>query len=857
MSVIAQRSFGFGEVSPSQYAATDRAFYRQALKTLLNGYVMRGGGLQSRPGTVYKGASKSNGAAQLVECVFDDDQNYVLEFGNAYVRFWKDGAQVTGTSIGSWANGVAYAAGIVLLHSGTYYVCLQAHTSATANDRPNDGTNRTDYWYALSGLIYELPTDYGTSILKELQFVATLGVLRIAHNTVPLQKLVRVANAQWYFAAIASAPTLDFPTNLATDAPTPGDVAAWCVTAYDSVNGIESLASSPVSSDTAPASPSDVFTQTWDAVTGATSYRVYRSDNLSVFGLLYETTSTTYIDTGSRTPDLTTNPPEQQSDFSAAGDYPGVIGAYQQRLFHTGSVNEPDVVRGSKSGAPDDFTVSSPLVDSDAVSFRMLNARVVRGRHFVEVARSLLMLANVGEVAVEGDDSGIVTPGGINPRFISQNGAAEYPAPLAVNGSALYVQARGGVVRDLLPDSAGSDLTVLSSHLIEGYTIVDWCYQQTPHSVVWAVRSDGVLLSLTYQRETSVFAWARHTTDGTVESVACVPESTEDAVYLLVNRTINGGTVRYLERLANRAAALAAFVGSDASTTVSGAHPHSTLSMTAGSGVLLGDGYAYSGETATGSGGSGSFTSADVGRTFSFVYNSVRGYGIIVGHTSGTVVTVDLWWPSLVELTNPQAFTTGNWWWTSAAGLTHLAAEPVSVWRDSVVLASPNNPDAPTTVTVTTGGVAVFGGLVSGYGNVADLTPTGDTTTDAYTTAIVGLPFVVDVQTLAIDSAGSSRMMGNVHISTVGLWLESSFTPWVGPEEPTTATSLTTANATLQQMPMEDDDQNATTTPITGFRDVTIDGAWTPQGSIFLRHVDPTPLTVLAIIPSGDFGRSS
>ncbi len=80
---------------------------------------------------------------------------------------------------------------------------------------------------------------------------------------------------------------------------------------------------------------------------------------------------------------------------------------------------------------------------------------------------------------------------------------ASHLQPLVLGNIILYVQARGSTVRDfgysLESDAySGSDLTILSKHLVEGYTIVDWCYAQEPYSIVWMVRDDGALLSLTY-----------------------------------------------------------------------------------------------------------------------------------------------------------------------------------------------------------------------------------------------------------------------------------------------------------------------------------------------------------------------
>ncbi|HGE1973901.1 TPA: hypothetical protein ACGKFT_006727, partial [Pseudomonas aeruginosa] len=97
-----------------------------------------------------------------------------------------------------------------------------------------------------------------------------------------------------------------------------------------------------------------------------------------------------------------------------------------------------------------------------------------------------------------------------------------------------------------------SDVSVLSSHLLRGYTIEDQAFTLTPNGVLWMVRNDGVLLGFTFMPEQQVFAWHRHDTDGEIESVATVPEGDEDILYMIVKRTINGSTKRYIERMQSR-----------------------------------------------------------------------------------------------------------------------------------------------------------------------------------------------------------------------------------------------------------------------------------------------------------------
>jgi hypothetical protein len=100
----------------------------------------------------------------------------------------------------------------------------------------------------------------------------------------------------------------------------------------------------------------------------------------------------------------------------------------------------------------------------------------------------------------------------------------------------------------------GDNVSVMSQHLFTDYNIVEMAYQQEPDSLVWAIRDDGVMLSMSYMREQEVIAWTHHDTAGDFESVACIPNSTLgiNEVWVVVKRTIGGATVRFIERMAPR-----------------------------------------------------------------------------------------------------------------------------------------------------------------------------------------------------------------------------------------------------------------------------------------------------------------
>jgi hypothetical protein len=173
---------------------------------------------------------------------------------------------------------------------------------------------------------------------------------------------------------------------------------------------------------------------------------------------------------------------------------------------------------------------------------------------------------------------------------------------------------------------------------------------------------------------------------------------------------------------------------------------------------------------------------------------------------------------------------------TTFSGLEHLEGEAVSVINvsDGEVLASPNNPDY-TTITVTGGEITVDG---------------------EYDEVWVGLPITSDIQTLDIDTSGGTLKPGKFLITAVGAWTEETMSFYVGPEEPTTATGLTLpSGGSMQAMQVLDRNENPVTTPQTGFRTLNFEGRWSDSGSIFIRNVDPTPLTVLALVPYGTYPR--
>ena len=207
----------------------------------------------------------------------------------------------------------------------------------------------------------------------------------------------------------------------------------------------------------------------------------------------------------------------------------------------------------SKVGIYSDHGISSTLVDDDALDLRV-GAKKSNAIRWIQSGTKLI-LGTVGteNMVTSATGDGPVTALSKYLKPGSFNGCADLH-PVEVGNALLYVQLHGKVLRELLYSwendlFAGEELTLLATHITRQYPIIGMAFQSYPYKVLWCVRSDGMLLGLTYYREHQVFGWHRHPTDGKVESVAVIPGTNEDEVWFIVQRDINGSTVRYVERL--------------------------------------------------------------------------------------------------------------------------------------------------------------------------------------------------------------------------------------------------------------------------------------------------------------------
>jgi hypothetical protein len=240
-----------------------------------------------------------------------------------------------------------------------------------------------------------------------------------------------------------------------------------------------------------------------------------------------------------------------EAAFSAVRGYPRAVAIHEQRLCFGGTAHQPNTVWCSKTDDFEDFQLGS-AADS-GLQFSVASSEGNRIAWMFSQKR--LMLGTSGDEWTIGGASSDQPFSASNIQAQKQSSfGSKTMRAILLNDVLLFVQRRGRKVRELTYNFerdgwVAPDLTVLSEHITTG-EIVELAFQQQPDAVLWAVRGDGELIGMSYERDQNVVAWHRHTTDGDFESVATVYglSGADDEVWFCVKRTINGQTKRYIER---------------------------------------------------------------------------------------------------------------------------------------------------------------------------------------------------------------------------------------------------------------------------------------------------------------------
>ena len=232
--------------------------------------------------------------------------------------------------------------------------------------------------------------------------------------------------------------------------------------------------------------------------------------------------------------------------------FPAAVGFIENRIVYAGTPSEPQAVWFS---AVDDYEIFEAGTN-DANSFKatLLTTNAIR---WLDALDALIIGTSGDEWQISSNRLYTpITPINSFPKRQTTRGSTELQS-IRVNESILFVNKTGRKIRELVFSDTDQrfvspDMTALAESITKT-GIVSWAVQKNPETIVWCVLGNGNLLSLTFEKEQNVVAWATHRIgSGNAESVSVIPGIPEDEISLVVQRTVLGNTVRYIEQIQPR-----------------------------------------------------------------------------------------------------------------------------------------------------------------------------------------------------------------------------------------------------------------------------------------------------------------
>jgi len=539
-------SFVSGEFSAKLDGRTDFEKYSSGCKTLQNMLVHPQGAASRRVGTQFISEIKDSSAkTRLIPFEFSTTQTYILEFGNNYIRMFKDKGQITEgdvtvsgitkanpgvvtASSHGYSNGdfviLTSVVGMTEVNGKTFIVSEKATNTFELHDVDGNNVNTSGFTtYSSDGdanRIYEISSPYLSAELFELKFAQSADVMYITHPNHEVMKLSRTGHTSWTLTEVAFTDGPYLPTNTTATTITPQQAAAasgktLTLSAVTGVNGgVGWLATDVGRVMSMNGGKATITARTNATVAVATITEAFtNTDATAAFKL---------------------------GAFSDTTGHPSCVSFFEQRLVFAGTKDEPQTLYFSKSGDYENMTTGTNA--DDAMVYTIASNQVNKIR-YLKAVRTLLIGTTGGEFSVSADGTdAAVTPTNVTIKRQSSFGSSNVDA-IPSGNAILFLQTAKRKIRELAYnfDSDGyvaPDLCILNETVTKS-GINEMAYQQSPDSILWCVREDGVLAGLTYQRTDNVVAWHRHILGGKSDTGKNI---IQQQISFTANTTIVNGT---------------------------------------------------------------------------------------------------------------------------------------------------------------------------------------------------------------------------------------------------------------------------------------------------------------------------
>ncbi len=567
MSKVAhnQTNFTSGELSPRLQGRVDVEKYFNGADQIQNFIVLPFGGIERTPGTRFVGEVRdSSEAARLIPFSFSTTQTYMLELNSGKMRFYRnqgriveasvvitditqvDSAVVTAVAHG-YSNGeyviITGVVGMTEVNGREFLVANATTDTFQINDRNTTvGIDASGYTAYVSGgtveRIYEITIPWLEADLPDLKFAQTADIMYIVHPDYEPRKLSRTGHTSWTLAKVSFLDGPYLPANLTATTLDPSSLTESVTVVASVITGINDdtgFQSSDVGRLILYNDGTDDF---WLKITARAS----------------TTSVTATIQYKSGDPDTTTMATHAATTSWSLGawsdttGYPRAVQFYEQRLVFAGTTDNPQTCWLSISEVYEDMRAGT--ADADALIYTIATDQVNVIRWLI--AGKVLSLGTSGGIfsLSSGSNADPLTPTNVVVKHETTFGSSTV-APSKIGNYTYYVQRDTKTLREFaysfdIDSYNAINMTILSDHITSG-GIVEMAYQQSPNNVLYCVRGDGKLATLTREIDQQVAGWSEQTINGSYENIGIIPAATYDEVWFVVNRTINGLTTRFIE----------------------------------------------------------------------------------------------------------------------------------------------------------------------------------------------------------------------------------------------------------------------------------------------------------------------
>ncbi len=229
---MARVSFAFsnftaGELSPRLDGRTDINKYFNGTKTMENLVIHPHGSASRRSGTKFVAeVNTSSASTRIIPFEFSTTQTYILELGNLYMRFYKDGGYITESNktisaatqanpcvitanSHGYSNGdevyISSVVGMTELNGKRYLVKNKSTNTFELTDIDGTNINSSSFTaYSSAGTaarIYEIATPFETANIFDITFAQSADTMYLAHPSYAVRKLTRTGHTSWTLAS--------------------------------------------------------------------------------------------------------------------------------------------------------------------------------------------------------------------------------------------------------------------------------------------------------------------------------------------------------------------------------------------------------------------------------------------------------------------------------------------------------------------------------------------------------------------------------------------------------------------------------------------------------------------------------